>query len=72
MFLALKDARRGSLSFGAVDTLWVGPDEAGPRRPGRHRPRRLFATDGVLVYGLSAEWTGPDADGRRWNDPISP
>ena len=69
MFFGLKDARRASRSFGAVEAIWARHEERiGIVVPAGVAHGVFFETDGILVYGLSAPWTGENEFGCAWSD----
>lgn len=68
-FIHLHDARRASPSFGRSSSFWV--DDAAPvaiRVPAGVAHGLAFPAGGLLLYGLSARWSGADEFACRWDD----
>lgn len=70
MFIALKDARSDSPTFGRVMSTWLDQDEhyKAALVPAGVLHGVYFATDGVLAYGLTESWTGLNEFNCAWDD----
>ncbi len=69
MFLLLKDARSSSPSSGAEIGFWSEEiEDKSIFVPSGVAHGVYFATDGILLYGLSRIWTGAGELECRWDD----
>jgi dTDP-4-dehydrorhamnose 3,5-epimerase len=70
MFLFLKDVRAASPTFGAEFHCWSEALASSALFvPIGVAHAVYFDEDGLLLYGLSTEWTGEGEFGCRWDDP---
>jgi len=70
VFLALRDIRRASPTFGAsVGIEWSADDQFAVPVPAGVAHAVFFLEDSVLAFGLSSYWTAElDVVGCRWDD----
>ena len=69
MFLLLKDARINSATFGTEVSFWNEEiEKKSIFVPTGVAHGVYFATESILIYGLSQIWNGDGDFGCRWND----
>jgi dTDP-4-dehydrorhamnose 3,5-epimerase len=69
IFVFLKDARRASPTFGLTLNCWLDATQpVALRVPAGVAHGLAFPTGGVILCGLSDQWTGQDELECRWDD----